>query len=97
MFIAYDDRCMIWGLGATADEALADAKAQDLWGTLGDGTVAMFDQGALRPLRVSRCSTKLARDLNEIGGAVRWVEVEGVAHSMVPEWNDDEDFAAQVN
>lgn len=97
MFIAYDSRGMIWGAGATADEALADAKTQDLWGEFGNGTVAMFDQGVLRPLTVARCTTKLMRDLDEIGGAVRWVLVDGVAHSMVPEWNDDEDFAAQVN
>ena len=97
MFIAYDERSMIWGAGATADEALADAKKQDLWGTMPDGTVVMFDQGLLCPLTVARCSTQLLRDLDEIGGAVRWVLVDGVAHSMVPDWDDDEDFAAQVN
>lgn len=97
MFIAYDERSMIWGAGVTADEALADAKAQDLWGTMGDGTVAMFDQGVLRPLTVARCSTKLLRDLDEIGGAVRWVLVDGVAHSMVPDWDDDLSVQEQVN
>jgi hypothetical protein len=97
MFIAYDERSMIWGAGKTADEALADAKTVDLWGVLADGTVVMFDGGTARPLTVARCSTKLLRDLDEIGGAVRWVLVEGIAHSMVPEWDDGLPVEAQVN
>ena len=95
MFIAYDDRKMIWGVGDTEREALEDAKQQDLWGDL-QGTVAMFDHGVLRPLRVMKCSTKLARDVEDLGGSVLWMPVGDTAHSMVPVWDEEvEDLQKQ--
>ena len=84
MFIAYDGNGAIWGLGEDRTDALADAAAQGI-------------PGFALALSVIPCSTKLAQDVMEIGGRVRWLVVDGVAHSMVPAWDDDLEVEAQYN
>ncbi len=68
MYAAYDNEKVIWGIGSTAEEALADAMDWHDRNGDSDETKAEFEAR----LTIDPCTPGLAKEVKSVGGQLDW-------------------------